>query len=516
MGIAMVLHLGPSAPRRRHRLVAGLAAGILLAATACSGSDDASPADTSPATTEGSVGELPPAMVEVMDGEPYAHARWGLAVEPLTGDGPVLAREADVLFGQGSTTKLFSVGTYLDTVGLDDRIVTPVFQRGDDLVLQAMGDLVMGGREAGAEQLGYGVPPQPSAGVLPGTTFAPGDPLAGLDSLAAQVAAAGVTEVPGDVVVDDRLFEPWDTIGGPITPIVINDNLVAVEATPTEEGRPAAAGGGPRDGGLHHRQPDHHRGGGGGDQHLTRPRRARRRGRAGSGTTLVLSGQIATDEEPFLNVFKVPDPPAFARTLFIEALERAGVRVAADPTGENDTTGLGPFGSDAEDPVATLTGPTSGQVATLIWKISFNEGANLVTCLVAVEEGSTDCRAGLAAIHDRLDALDLTNDEVWALNGAGSDFSSATPSAVVAWLRWMRAASLGRAGAGHAAHPRRRRLPRRCRRPDTPSTGLVQAKTGTWAGERRRAPATLLMAGQGLAGFLQADDGTELRSSPST
>ena len=64
-------------PRRRRRLVAGLAAGILLAATACSGSDDASPADTSPATTEGSVGELPPAMVEVMDGEPYAHARWG-------------------------------------------------------------------------------------------------------------------------------------------------------------------------------------------------------------------------------------------------------------------------------------------------------------------------------------------------------------------------------------------------------------------------------------------------------
>lgn len=331
----------------------GLAAVVLLTLAACSGSDDATSADTSPAATEGQVGDLPAGMVEVMDEEPYASAQWGLAVEPLDGDEPIIARHDDVLFGQGSTSKLFSVGTYLDTVGLDDQIVTPVFLRGDDLVLQAMGDLVMGGREAGAEQLGYGVPPQPSAGVLPGTTFAPGDPLAGLDSLATQVAAAGVTEVPGDVIIDDRLFEPWDTIGGPITPIVINDNLVAVEASPTEEGQPAevkvvpeteaftvdnqtttAAAGEGTSVSLSPAEPDD--------------------GDGSSDTTLVLSGEIAADEDPFLNVFNVPDPPAFARTLFIEALERAGVNVAAEPTGETTPPGWVP-----SDPAGTSPSPAS-------------------------------------------------------------------------------------------------------------------------------------------------------------
>lgn len=510
MHLTMVPRPSPSArPRRRvvpRRLGAGLVATAVLAAAACSGSDDAAPADTSPAATERQVGELPAAMVEIMDEEPYSHARWGVEVAPLSGGDAVVSRRSEELFGQGSTTKLFSVGTYLDTVGLDDRIETPVFQQGDDLVLQAMGDPVMGGRESGAEQLGYGVPPQPSAGVLPGVTFAPGDPLAGLDSLAAQVAAAGVTEVLGDVIIDDRLFEPWDTIGGPITPIVINDNLVAVEASPTEEGQPAevrvvpeteaftvdnqtttAAAGEGTGVSLGPADPDDANGPG--------------------STRLVLSGEIAADDEPFLNVFNVPDPPAFARTLFIEALERAGVSVAADPVGENDVSGLGPFGSRGADPVATITSPTSQQAAALIWKISFNLGANLVTCLVAVEGGSTDCRDGLTAIHDRLDALDITNNEVWPLNGAGSDFSSATPSAMVTWLRWMRERPwgeqvpdmlpiLGVDGSLSLSQT------------DTPSTGHVQAKTGTWAGIDE-GTATLLMAGQGLAGFLQADDGEE-------
>ena len=120
-------------------------------------------------------------------------------------------------------------------------MTTPVHLVGGDLVLVASGDLVMGGRDAGSGQLGYSVPPKPDANGIPGAKPAPGDPLAGSNDLAQQVAAAGVTSVPGDLLIDDRLFKTWDSDSGPVTPIVVNDNLLAVVTTPgANPGDPAS------------------------------------------------------------------------------------------------------------------------------------------------------------------------------------------------------------------------------------------------------------------------------------
>src|SRR5207249_418223 len=61
------------------------------------------------------------------------------------------------------------------------------------------------------------------------------DPLAGLKELARQTAAAGIKHVQGDVVIDDRLFEPAVGSGsGPqrITPIKVNDNVIDFLVTP--------------------------------------------------------------------------------------------------------------------------------------------------------------------------------------------------------------------------------------------------------------------------------------------
>ncbi|MCH7945978.1 MAG: peptide-methionine (R)-S-oxide reductase, partial [Armatimonadetes bacterium] len=162
------------------------------------------------------------------------------------------------------------------------------------------------------------------------------------------------------------------------------------------------------------------------------------------GTTLVVSGQIAADADPQFNVYDVPDPARYARTLFIEALTRAGATVAADPTGTNSTEGLPAFGSYPQsDGLGAIVSPPTGETATLIWKISHNYGANLAVCLLAVTAGSTECTDGLAAVHDRLGDLDLTNNEVWILNGAGEEFSSTTPRAVVTWLTWLRGLEWG-------------------------------------------------------------------------
>jgi serine-type D-Ala-D-Ala carboxypeptidase/endopeptidase (penicillin-binding protein 4) len=59
----------------------------------------------------------------------------------------------------------------------------------------------------------------------------------------------------------------------------------------------------------------------------------------------LVSGTIAADAGPTLRVGEIPAPAAVARTAFIEALERAGVDVPAQPTGPNPTRRLPAAGS---------------------------------------------------------------------------------------------------------------------------------------------------------------------------
>ena len=68
------------------------------------------------------------------------------------------------------------------------------------------------------------------------------DPLTGVNDLAQQVAASGITKVKGDVIVDDRLFDTFfgwpDVSVSPASPIMINDNRIDILSTPTKPGHP--------------------------------------------------------------------------------------------------------------------------------------------------------------------------------------------------------------------------------------------------------------------------------------
>lgn len=48
-----------------------------------------------------------------------------------------------------------------------------------------------------------------------------------------------------------------------------------------------------------------------------------------------VSGQIAAESGPLLQIWQIPTPANFARTAFIEALARAGVKVNASVTSAN-------------------------------------------------------------------------------------------------------------------------------------------------------------------------------------
>jgi D-alanyl-D-alanine carboxypeptidase/D-alanyl-D-alanine-endopeptidase (penicillin-binding protein 4) len=55
------------------------------------------------------------------------------------------------------------------------------------------------------------------------------------------VAASGVTKIAGNVVIDDRLFQPFNYRGEfDLKPIFVNDDVVDLTINPTAAGSPAS------------------------------------------------------------------------------------------------------------------------------------------------------------------------------------------------------------------------------------------------------------------------------------
>ena len=137
--------------------------------------------------------------------------------------------------------------------GPNYRFRTPVYREGTvtggtltgNLVLVASGDMSLGLREERNGTLYYENLPkfdQSYADVgIPGAVEPPGNPLTGLNQLAAMVRASGITQVNGNVVIDDRLFTPYDGFpDGLISPIWVNENLIDLLVTPGAVGKPAS------------------------------------------------------------------------------------------------------------------------------------------------------------------------------------------------------------------------------------------------------------------------------------
>ena len=260
---------------------------------------------------------------------------------------PCTSASADKLFAPASTTKLYSVAAALDELGADYRFETPVYARGEldkerldgDLILVASGDLTMGGRSDDKGHIAFVDTDHTYANFSRAADITAPDPLLGLDDLARQVAAANIKHVAGNVLVDDRLFDTAQGTGsGPahLTPIIVNDNVIDVKVTPTKAGQPAKIEWRPHTRAVRV------------DAHVDTVD-------AGGETRVVLAspgdglvivhGQIAADAKPIVRIYEVEDPASFARSLFIEALRRAGVRVDSSALEANDGDDL----PDAEE-----------------------------------------------------------------------------------------------------------------------------------------------------------------------
>ena len=406
--------------------------------------------------------------------------------------------------------KIYSSATALRLYGPNYRFTTPAYRQGTmsggtlngNLVLVGSGDLSLGLRDQPNGTMYYESLPdldQSYADIsLPGAVEPPGNPLAGLNQIAAKVRASGITQVNGNVVVDDRLFTPYDGFpDGEISPIWVNENLIDALVTPGAVGKGATVNWRPMTAQYTvANQVTTVDAKGSTSLQITEP----------TPGNLVVTGQIAAGSTPTLVVHEVDDPAAFARSAFIEALQQAGVTVAATPAGPNPENLLPPKGSlQPSDMVGDYVSPPLSQFINLILKVSYNRGADLMTCLAAVKVGSTDCQQGLVPELATITKLDVPAQSVFPFDGAGSDDQGRTTTAAMAtFLR--RAASTSYGPTLYNALPVLGRngtlandLPR------SSVAGHAQVKTGNRA--VGSATNQLILLGNSLAGYLETKSG---------
>jgi D-alanyl-D-alanine carboxypeptidase/D-alanyl-D-alanine-endopeptidase (penicillin-binding protein 4) len=480
----------------------------MMFAAACSSSP---PEDADPAGAPGVVGVLPDEAREIMEKPAYATARWIYYVADQETGEVLLSDRPDEMVFTGSTAKEFTVGTVYDTIGADATVTTPVYATAPpadgvvtgDLVLVASGDLALGGRGALEGRVDHTFTATTIdhvyGNIAPNATVVPDDPLAGLDDLARQVAESGVTQVNGDVVVDTRLWETFQGQEGPVPPIFVNDNILDIEVSPGAVGQPGTLETRPPSSAFTVRSEVTTVGS---DEESALQVEAD----PADPRTILVSGSIP-EGAPQLTIYRVPDAAQWARTLFVEALGRAGVTVTAPALGPNDQAAL-PEEFPTDQQLAALESPPLSAFGTMVLETSYNTGANALLCLLAATAGSTTCTDGLTTIREAIDKSGIDSDAVVLIDGQGADPASITPRQMAGWVKWAAEQPwgpefvagqpvLGETGTLAAAGS------------DSPAKGKVAAKTGTSAAVD---PATgrVLFNVQSLAGYLTTDEGRKL------
>jgi D-alanyl-D-alanine carboxypeptidase/D-alanyl-D-alanine-endopeptidase (penicillin-binding protein 4) len=235
------------------------------------------------------------------------------------------------------------------------------------------------------------------------------------------------------VIIDARAFAPASGTGsGPsrLTPIMVNDNLIDFTITPAAKGSPAKVDWRPKSAALAvDAQVDTIAPGG---QSTIDCRQA-------GDDRFVVRGHIAADRPQFVTVSEVADPARWARTLFIEALARAGVRVSASLYDFNPDSLL-PKPGDLHGlvKVATLKSPPFAENARLILKVSHNLHASTLPLLIATRHGKRELTDGMHFEREFFRRAGLDPGSLSFGGGAGgapSDYT--TPRMTVTLLRYL-------------------------------------------------------------------------------
>jgi D-alanyl-D-alanine carboxypeptidase len=136
---------------------------------------------------------------------------------------------------------------------------------------------------------------------------------------------------------------------------------------------------------------------------------------------------------------RIVEPSNYARTVFIEELQKAGIRVNAPLTAENPVPLLPPQGSYSPWlKVAELKGLPYAEDAKLILKVSYNIGADTSLVLFGLTQGVDNLNDALEVERRHLATrYGVSPDEFHFLDGSGGGETTATNRAVTHMLMKM-------------------------------------------------------------------------------
>ncbi len=436
----------------------------------------------------------------------YPHAQFGIAIYDLDARKMVYAYNAQRFFVPASTTKLLTEGTTLAVLGPDYRFTTNVYRTGPidasgslqgDVILLASGDPNLSGRIQSDGTLSFENEDHSYDG-SPDTKAVPGNPLAVIDDLAAQIAARGVKNISGRVIVDDSLFAggyPEAGTGVVVSPIVVNDNIVDVTVTPGKKpGEPVSIAVSPQTpyvtfvnnattGAAHS------------DRAIAVPD-----GQADAAglRTVTLTGSLPAGSPSILYAYDVPSPRRFAEVALTAALKARGVPVEQNASVANTTPAAA---ETAANVIATHTSPALSQDIKVTLKVSDNLHASIMPYLWSPKH---TLRAGFDLERAFLRRAGLDTDQIVQNDGLGG-FAFIQPQFMVHYLAYLRTqpffailySALPILGVDGTLFNIAN---------NSPARGNVHAKTGTWGGGdalNQRA----FISGRGLAGYMTTASG---------
>lgn len=445
----------------------------------------------------------------------FAHSHFGIEFYSVDSGKVIYAFNEQKLFVPGSTTKLLTEGTALETLGGDYRFRTRVYSVGQmkkngtlkgDLVLVASGDPNLSNRIQTDGTLSFENEDHSYGG--PDSTGLSGDPLLVIRELAQQIVAKGIRRLEGRVLVDTSLFPEGGRelgTGVVLSPIVVNDNVIDVIVTPgPAEGSPASVQVSPKTGYV--RIINEVRTGKMGSKRDLNYG-DERNDRDGS-RSVTLTGNIPPGQ-PVMDAYPVPEPSKYAAALLSEVLEQQGVRIKLPKNAEARSVKSSEK-YKPEDLVAEHVSPPFKEDVKITLKVSQNLHASMTPSLLGAltaHKSKNAEQAGFDLENQFLRKANLDLGGAAQSDGAGGN-AFFTPDFMVSYLKYMQSRKdfddfyrglpiLGRDGTLSKIQM------------DSPAAGHVHAKTGTY-GVYNSLGKDLMLTGKGLAGYMETADGQHL------
>ncbi|SIR06150.1 D-alanyl-D-alanine carboxypeptidase/D-alanyl-D-alanine endopeptidase [Micromonospora avicenniae] len=439
-----------------------LALVALVAAAATAGAPGATAESPAPSVTR-----LNATIDAILADSRLAGAQASVVVADTTTGQTLYNRNGDRRLVPASNTKLLTSTAAMALLGPDHRFTTDVRTSGKRRAGVVTGDLYLRGG---------------------------GDPTmlaADYDALAAQVAAAGVRVVKGDLVADDTRYdhnrlgpdwtwddEPWYYAAQVSALTVAPDTdydagTVIVHAAPGRQAGAAPV--------LTTTPPTGYLRFDNRAKTVTDGETSISFEREHGGNTIVVTGQIATGGEPASDWVTVWEPTGYAADVFRAALQRHGVRVQG-------RTLLGQPTPTAAATVARHDSMTLAELMVPFLKLSNNGHAEVLAKEIGrVTAGSGTWSAGLAAVSEYVSSVGMDTGALRQRDGSGLSRRNMIPAGeFVDLLAAVRAEPWF--DAWYAALPIAGQPERfvggtlRSRMQGTPAAGNVHAKTGSLTG----------------------------------